>query len=542
MADLQPEKFQIPLSAEAFIEALQGKAVYDLNGERRSFFYKKYKINGYEYKNIVVIEHILVKEEIKINQNQVFEYSIIFIGGEFQREFRIEGGEFQSSFFISGGEFQREFRIEGGEFQSSFSIEGGEFQSYFFISGGEFQWGFRISGGEFQSSFSISGGEFKSYFRISGGEFQSSFRISGGEFKGFFFISGGEFKSDFRISGGEFQWGFRISGGEFQNIRIFNGGDKSYISHISLNVFIRWEINIEKDSQINTITFQKNIKSDGAVYLRDFNINQIAFTGFENEGTLSLMNIQAQSLIYDIEEETKDNEITKTLIKPKNQSLLKIENSDLGKAKFINVGLDQFDELIMNGTKVNEISTTDTHFPLRNILTEKNNGKIKSRQAPGKLAEIYNQLYLAMQKQGNRSQELEYYAQYLHWRLKAYLNEGLKNIDFSAVVSLWFNRISTRYSTSWIQGLIGILVVGWIFYFLYIASLPEYSLFKSVDWGTLSLHFRHFPEFLFPARKFNYITGTSPGFLANTIDILGRVFISFWVYQTIMAFRRYGRK
>ena len=58
----------------------------------------------------------------------------------------------------------------------------------------------------------------------------------------------------------------------------------------------------------------------------------------------------------------------------------------------------------------------------------------------------------------------------------------------------------------------------------------------------LQKHIIQFTKFLLPTHDFNFINGRELNAWAIIFDLLGRIFIAFWVYQTITAFRRFGRK
>ncbi|MBA7548394.1 hypothetical protein ES705_40851 [subsurface metagenome] len=245
----------------------------------------------------------------------------------------------------------------------------------------------------------------------------------------------------------------------------------------------------------------------------------------------------------------KDGEKVKSIVQEDAVSSFNIVNSDMGDASFFNVDFASFDTLVMKNSRVCDIKTTNKHLPVsreKKIYTDD-----EHKQNSQYLEEFYNQLYLAMQKEGNRTWEIKYYIEYLEWhRINKLLNLTKHNIfnalfkqDWHTPVSLWLHKQTSSYGTNWIRPFLLILFFGFIFYFGYVLTLPE------IKWGfhyfnieNFSFHFRYYIEFLLPTHKFELISGTHPVGLSALLDIISRISIGFLIYQTIVAFRRFGRK
>ncbi|OJJ21360.1 hypothetical protein BKI52_12440 [marine bacterium AO1-C] len=542
MISLPEKDYTIHLSADSFIKALQGdKFVIDEQGNKHNFFYTKYRIDKAEYRNVVVIDQrVIVSEPIIIKEDELFGEALAF-----KYPILIQGGEFQDSFSISGGEFQGLFRISWGEFQQLFHISGGEFQQSFHIERGKFQNGFRIEGGEFQNGFYIERGEFKQWFRISGGEFQQLFHISGGEFQQLFRIEGGRFKDSFSIEGGEFLQWFSIEGGEFtKEFIVDNFPSKRGIRNleISTSKLIKSKFTINENAKIQQLTFKKGISGSGALYIESIHLQTLNFENFINEGKLEITGLKLGKFQTKIINQESIPEVAIKREPPISwfETQIIISKSNLGSAVFKGVLFEAFDRVIIDDSKLNNISTVNKHFPLsaENLGNKVNDQGILEHD-PEQMAEIYNQLYLAMQKQGNRLKEMEYYSQYLYWQRKA----AKEDKKWPALISLTLYQWSTNFGQSWVRGLGISLLVGLIFYFFYSISLNGVQVgFQYFTFDNLLFHGKQFFQFLLPTHKLDFIPHTQSRFLSSFLDIFSRIALGYMYYQTITAFRRFGRK
>lgn len=113
-------------------------------------------------------------------------------------------------------------------------------------------------------------------------------------------------------------------------------------------------------------------------------------------------------------------------------------------------------------------------------------------------------------------------------------------------ILLGLNLISNRHGLDYKTGLKFTGITGLAFYIIYILTM--YNQFYNTEWqgwseflSACNFTIKNFFVFLFPSHGFNFIENSNPNSLAYMIDFLGRVFIGYGIYQTIQAFRKYGK-
>lgn len=131
-------------------------------------------------------------------------------------------------------------------------------------------------------------------------------------------------------------------------------------------------------------------------------------------------------------------------------------------------------------------------------------------------------------------------------RLHLWLNNLYKKIDINKKetrFSLWLNKLSNNFGTSWSNGLIFTILSSIVFYCIFLIALlitgkieSEYT--NDAFWKTL----KHWIEFL-NITKWNseYFKLEDLGFLGYLVLFISRIFIGYGYYQTVQAFRKYGK-
>lgn len=110
---------------------------------------------------------------------------------------------------------------------------------------------------------------------------------------------------------------------------------------------------------------------------------------------------------------------------------------------------------------------------------------------------------------------------------------------------LFLGRISNSHGESWTRGVGFTLIVGFIFFYLSILNTEKYFFTLNpaqFSWSAFSECFNYYFEFLLPTHKFDYMNNLKPEYLFKLWDFTGRIFVSFGIYQTVVAFRKYHTK
>lgn len=126
--------------------------------------------------------------------------------------------------------------------------------------------------------------------------------------------------------------------------------------------------------------------------------------------------------------------------------------------------------------------------------------------------------------------------------------DKLKKLRIEEKSILLLNRVSNKYGLSWGRGVLFTFFAGLFFFFIYVPVLTDRSLDLSMsgiaEWIKLvSEQLKYFPHVFNPTHPFDYMGSVSENYqgAALVVDMLGRIVVGFGIYQTIQAFRKYGR-
>jgi uncharacterized protein YjbI with pentapeptide repeats len=214
---------------------------------------------------------------------------------------------------------------------------------------------------------------------------------------------------------------------------------------------------------------------------------------------------------------------------------LNLHYSDLGKTDFINNDFSSA-KFIFSNSKVSECFLAETDFP-KEVYSR---GQISYHQAQL----VFGQLQTAYQRQGDNVRASEYQAREIEAHYKT-LPWSRKN--FFTKLNLFFNWISNNFGRNWAQGAFFSISIGLFFFYCLVLSSEEFH---------FALNFSHIPnlldsflKFMNPLRHFETenlfqdkqpVVNATPG--TYILDFAGRIFVTYGYYQTIQAFRRFGKR
>ncbi|MFN3137742.1 MAG: pentapeptide repeat-containing protein [Allomuricauda sp.] len=120
--------------------------------------------------------------------------------------------------------------------------------------------------------------------------------------------------------------------------------------------------------------------------------------------------------------------------------------------------------------------------------------------------------------------------------LNAYRKELNKN-QWEEIFILWINNLSSRHGLDWLRSSIFTLTVAMLSYIAYFIS-ENYSSEVSLNHGSINYFFTGYFRFLIPTYNAPFQNGLSLWFQYLPF-IIGKIFITYGIYQTIQAFRKF---
>ncbi|CAM1364556.1 pentapeptide repeat-containing protein [Tenacibaculum xiamenense] len=148
-------------------------------------------------------------------------------------------------------------------------------------------------------------------------------------------------------------------------------------------------------------------------------------------------------------------------------------------------------------------------------------------------------------KQNNRIESLKYhhkemasyyrellYDLYLNFT-KANLWRLLKNIGDLTVLTL--NFLSNGFGLWWFSAVIFLFITTSLIFHFYLTSVNLNISYDQID------YWKYYFQFIVPTHKFSFIEGVTPTAKSVIIDYFGRVVSAFGIYQTVQAFRKFGK-
>lgn len=129
-------------------------------------------------------------------------------------------------------------------------------------------------------------------------------------------------------------------------------------------------------------------------------------------------------------------------------------------------------------------------------------------------------------------------------------NAYLRNITFKDEPWEWLlltaNKISNNHGLSWSRGFRFTFIVTIITFLIYLITLPNYP--YEFGWtsfpiliNAVSDFIKYLCQFFVITHSFNFLEIAKPSGLSYFVDLLSRIVISYGIYQTVQAFRKYGK-
>ncbi|MEO1049939.1 MAG: hypothetical protein AAFX87_04920 [Bacteroidota bacterium] len=327
---------------------------------------------------------------------------------------------------------------------------------------------------------------------------------------------------------------FNIVDGRFDSIRLAASinklwlGPESFGTHkliakeIHISAQLIFECYIRKVIDLEKLRVYDRIVSGSTFSIEDVKTNKLIVEGLVNRGNLIFRNFSCLPV-------------------ERRRSAFLIIDSVLNDTTFLNVDFDGFDNIIIYNSDVSDITTHGYHIK---SIPNKSVSAFYDKQKPvidfnnldySKLAGLYNQLSLAMQKQGNQRMSNEYHASFLECKRLYFKQRKVKWVVRSV---LWLNKQTNDYGRNWLQSSALTMAVALVLFVLYVISLKQHL--PVFDTDQIPFFLGKYFEFTLPIHKTDFMIAKPNGY-AILIDSISRIFIGILIYQTITAFRKQGQ-
>ena len=471
-------------------------------------FSKGFIIEGFKGAGIYISNSNI--QETFLCQNSDIEKNFWIRSGGYSATTKFHNLNCKNVFNISGGVFSTvkfdnceiNYLQLHGLTSTNCAIFGGTYKDIFF-GGGSFKH-LTLHAGKNYENVNFGWGEYE-YVEINGSLFSNSFEINGGQFKTFY-IRGGQYTNGIVARGGEFgkflikfstqflELDKLVFEERFEAENLILDGNTSVYSVPEQDT-----TNVPYNSSVS-IMFRNIVLKKGSIYqIQDLYLTNLIFENVKVFASLYFSRIKS--------------------VPETNTSLLSFHDSDLGSTTFLDCDLSD-GSLFFNSSKMTDIFVAGTLLP-RDIICHNDE---QERFGYSQLKKVYENRGDGITAGLYFSKEMNVYYDELSW----------KN-HFWEKINLFMNKISSNHGQSWQRGLATVMIAGTVLYSLYIFFLCC----ELQAWHLVS----HFFDFINPIHRYNFLVGDSEiNDSALFIDSISRIFMAYFIYQFIQAFRKHGKK
>ncbi len=543
------------------------KVIADTVSEENSEYYKSFSENT----KAILLENINFLDSIIFDENIELELILIFNNCKFEENVSFEGPtlsyihfancEFQKDFLIRDGSFKGDFVLTDTNILETFYIYGGRFSDFrfnrsncarFYIKGGTIG-EVSLYESKINRALDILGGSIVN-LHITKSEVVDQFNMFDCEVKESVSVANVKFDCSLNLSSNKFLSKCIFSSCYFYRSvyladSYFSGGlefKKCKIYRISIDEFFRpVKLIIDNDCEISSVLILGFIQKETIFHISGL-IFLLEFRKVINNGVFIISDVK----IGDKHKFTRQDDVefdfskTQTIIDNSifsdniNEPEIRILSSDLGKTTIVNSDLSNF-RLLFYSSKITDVFIAGSKMPSRIV-----NDDVEQRQLGySQIKKIYDNRGDKVQANFYLSEEMNAYYDTLNWK-----------DNFWEKLNLFANKFSTNHGQSWSRGLLTTILVSSLFYILYCFQLgirPTYFYVNGDILYVPILFFgkvaSYFIEFVNPIHKADYIADEIyekkqyvSGW-ARFTEGISRIFIAYFVYQLVQAFRKHGK-
>ncbi len=271
------------------------------------------------------------------------------------------------------------------------------------------------------------------------------------------------------------------------------------------------------------------MQENDVIQINGINFNQIEFANVLNYGNITLNAVKTTTFCQVNEKgETRESPHAFT-------PYLHIKNSDLGKTTWIGCDFSAA-ELRLESAKLTDMFVTGTQFPRQ--LTH---------ESPEQRRLGYGQLRKVYENRGDTTTANEYFAEQMNEYIKTLEQDRVARrnswLHFWELLNLRLNRFSTNHGQSWQRGLGMTLLVSAAFFGVYLLSL---GIWPGTSFTYFFTVWSYWLEFINPIHDAGFVaeelSGVKETTVSRFVEGLSRIFIAYFIYQLIQAFRKHGKK
>lgn len=456
------------------------------------------------FKNMLVNDSTFGDLIIDCHRTEELNYimNCKFNSGNHISKVKFESSDFCSSIIFNEGKY--DWVVFKGKFNESIVFHGGNFETLIFDSS------------IFDNRISIFNGNYN-YIHFHRNEFKRLILLSD-DIKSIF---DKDSKEDIKINSLSFH-----SNQAFENVDV-NCSEIGSLD-ISNNDFKKiLEVTCSENKTSNLKT-----KEERGIWINGVNQGSIILNevkAYVNlDGILSGTLIVRNSIIQDIIISGLINNGSIIFSGIQSLNLLTIIDSNVGRMEWYNTPLENLVEIVVANSNISNsiFSSYPKEISSYSKIPNRGFGIKDEKLRNSNLKNIYKQLKQIAKRVGDINM-------YHYYKSKeySYLNKQVgSNQD---KILLFFNYLSNNNGTSWLRGIIFTLVVTFIFYTGYI---------NLVGLGKSNQFFENYIFYLtsFPKMELDNITFQETAGISLLIWI-SKIFIGYGIYQTIAAFRKYGK-
>lgn len=317
---------------------------------------------------------------------------------------------------------------------------------------------------------------------------------------------------------------------KFENIKIessLNVSNKTKVTNdlSIINCNISKGTNFEDVEVRHNVTFHTTIIEKSFLEISHCDFGTLRLPNIAEKGTVKISNLRFK-IIRNRDGLTNLGYMQWLNLKPKKNGAIEIINAMMGKWDLINCNFDQV-IFKLYSSKITDLFYTNTKLPLYLSLPQGISLELEKQEI---LRDGYNQLKMIAQRQNDRKTFLHYQSVEL---TSYYKTVSWKWPTTFTKFHLFSLKWSNNFGVNWQGGVCFVLVVNLFFISLVFATHPILINVKTV--------------LLFASNYFDFMfsLATKPKFIQTPeqtiIYHISRIFLAFGIYQTISAFRKYGK-